>query len=458
MNYSEIRDQIKSAIQKAHDGQDVEMQYDAFYNLFKTQQLDQSLYFDFGWLIYYMLKHVPSEQFTKRKKLLHAYLKLNLPKPSLLHSLILREAVKIEKETPLEFRIRDFMMLWGWDNIRDEDWNRFNTDGGKTASSLVEKLISVYAKEIKTDRVIPPEDFNKMVDKAIERYPDNQNMPSYKATILLALGDKTGAVTHYKKLLIKYPAKQFLWNEVADLVEDNELRIALVVKAIKAQRNEELFAKYRLKLTRLLLEKGLLQNAKYELEKYRQFYLSKGWHLNNEFRHTAATIPANVVAENTDELYTRYLPLIDDFIYCDIPRYIAIKISDKQIDDTRHPGRKLSQWTLRTKNEILRLSKPEKFGLDKRTKNGSPFEIRTLDGKVVWIKKSNSNPLEQDWIKKVEGTINIRTDRKGNPYAILEGVYISRKLLDGVSDNQNARIIALKQEDGRWSAIASTKI
>lgn len=133
--------EIKNALAVAKAGGNVDNLLKKLRNIFANDELSQNLYVDCGWLIYYALKNTPTNNPDKRKLLLLDYIRLELPSPELLHSLILAEAVKIEKNTPLQFRIRDFMSLWGWENLRDEDWEQYKTDNGNIVPSLVEKLI-----------------------------------------------------------------------------------------------------------------------------------------------------------------------------------------------------------------------------------------------------------------------------------------------------------------------------
>ena len=91
-------------------------------------------------------------------------------------------------------------------------------------------------------------------------------------------------------------------------------------------------------------------------------------------------------------------------------------------------------------------------------KNGTPLELKIQDKRIVWIKMSNQNPLQQDWIKRLEGFIRLRKDKNKNDYALIEGVYIGNRLLKGISDGDAVKVIAIKQEDGRWIAISNSKI
>lgn len=450
--------EIKQALETAKTGRDVDDMLKKLRNAFANGEISHNLHYDYGWLIFYALKNTPISNPYKRKLLLFNYIKLELPKPELLHSLILSEAVKTEKNTPLQFRIRDFMNLWGWENLRKEDWEQYKTDDGNTVASLVEKLISVFAKELKTDSVMSPDEFEKIVDKALAMYPTSQYMPFYKAVVLKSQGRNAEALDYYRKLILKSPTKFYLWHQASALVEDKELKIALLCKAINVEKDESFTGRCRLDLAKALISKRLFANAKCELDKYRDFYVSHGWTLKPDYLDVAQLLPLNQPSVDNEALYRYSIRNADEFIYDAIPSVFALKIADKLIDDRNRPGKKFTQWILRTKNNIQSLRKPSKFGLDNRTPNGVIFEIKLQDGKIVWITKSERNSLDEDWIKKLEGEIKTRIDRNGKPYSILNGVYIGAKLLNGIKDGYNVKITAIKQEDGRWSAISLKRL
>ena len=112
---------------------------------------------------------------------------------------------------------------------------------------------------------------------------------------------------------------------------------------------------------------------------------------------------------------------------------------------------------MRTKDAPLRLKKPQKFNLDKRTPNGAIFNAKVHNGKIVWIKAS-TNAIAEDWAKELSGTVASRIGKNGKRYTFIQGVYVGENLLKGISDGDNIKVIAIIQDDGRWSAISSTKI
>ena len=421
--------------------------------IYEQGELLEQLYPDYGWIIYHALKNTNVNETHARKLLLFDYLKLDLETPSVLHSLILSEAVKIEKSNPLQFNFKEFVKLWGLGNLRDEDWQQFKTDDGKVFSSLVEKLITVYVRELKTDHVEPANDFVEVLDKALGMFGNNQNLPYFKAITLIAQSKKEEATNYYRQLIIKNPNKFYLWQQTAEIVEDIETRIALLCRAVNTGEDETFIGGARLALAALLIDKGLCANAHHELDIYRKTYEKNQWHLKTEFIDLARRIPQGTIpTSNNKELYNEYATLADQFIYSQLPSTYVVKTGGKMVDDRMHPGRKYLEWTLVTQSKRLFLKKPLKFGLDKKAPDGTIFEAKLLKDKIVWIKPVESEPT-LDWLKQATGTVQRRTNKDGKPYAIIDKIYVGERLLKNIADGQTITVIATKRDD-KWNAIA----
>lgn len=445
--------ELKDALENAKHGADAIAPHGRFLAYYNEGDLDPNLYQDFGWLTYYALKQTDTAEVQKRKILLGQYLKLNLPRPSLLHSLILGEAVKVEQHTPLQFRIRDFVRLWDLDNLRDEDWDQFRTDEGNLLSSLVEKLISVFSRELKTDRVEAPEYFIELVDKALERYPKSQNLPYSKATALISQGKTQEALAYYGDLIMRFPSKSYLWSQTAELVEEVDAKIGFLCKALLCGVEDEFLGRVRLRLAYLFYQKGLLSNAKHELEKYRETYQNKGWHLKSEYQQLYSQLASVPDEESNESVYAAYAARADEFVYSSLPTVLAVKVGESQSEDRFHPGRKITTWFLRTDDATLKLRKPFKLGLERRTPNGTAFDVKLQEDKIVWVKK-HPDRVSAPWLKEFSGDVRLRTDRKGRKYAIISGAYVGEAILQGVGDGQWIKVLALQQADGRWAAIS----
>ncbi|MDE7159432.1 MAG: TTC39/IML2 family protein [Muribaculaceae bacterium] len=447
--------EVKDAVDRAKTGENAVGLWQTVSAIYDRNELDEQLYQDFGWLIYYTLRQTSQNDTRLRKTLLHQYLKLELPRPSILHSLILAEGVRLEQTTPLQFRIRDFIRLWGLDNLRTEDWEQFRTNEGHLIPSLVEKLIGVYAKELKTDGVEAPEEFSRLVDRALEKYPSSQNMPYFKATVLISQGKKEEALEYYRSLIMKFPSKYYLWSQAAELTDDIDIKTGLLSKALLCGEDEIFLGRVRLRMAALLITKGLPANAKRELEIYKGTYIAKGWGLKQEYWNVYNTIPSVEAVEDNRDIYSEYSKTADEFIYRTLPDITVVKVSERQIDDRSRPGKKITYWNLCSENENFSLKKPGKFGLKGRTPDGALFSIKVKNRRIVWIKRQN--PEGENWLKKVTGEVCSRMDRKGNRFAIVTGVYVGSQLLRHVSDGQIISVLARRQKDGRWSAITLLK-
>ncbi|MBD5172381.1 MAG: hypothetical protein HDT02_04090, partial [Bacteroidales bacterium] len=402
--------EIKDAVENAKKGADVVSAHRQATEWYNKGELAKQVYPDFGWLIYYVLKKTAAGEVHKRKALLNQYLQLDLAKQSYLHSLILVEAIKVEQHTPLQFRMRDFVRLWGLENLREEDWEQYRTEEGNTLPSTVEKLIGVYAKELKTDGVEASEDFSQLVDKALTKYPKSQNMPYFKATVLVSQGKVQEALTYYKNLILQFPSKFYLWNQTAELVEDTDTKIGLLCKALTCGADDEFLGGVRLRLAFLLYQKGLRENAKHELERYRETYQYKGWNLKPEFWQIYNLVNSVEKSIDNNMIYSEYVVKADEFIYSSLPTVVAVKVGEIQSEDRNHPGRKITTWILRTAKDTIKLRKPAKFRLNRHSPNGAIFDVKLQDGRIVWIKNHTGN-FSLSWLKELSGEVKLRTDR-----------------------------------------------
>ena len=128
-------------------------------------------------------------------------------------------------------------------------------------------------------------------------------------------------------------------------------------------------------------------------------------------------------------------------------------MGESQSDDRNHPGRKITTLILRTEKSTLRLRKPAKYGLPRRIPNGTAFDVKVQDDKIVWIKPRTS-PVITAWLKEHTGEVHLRTDRNGHSYTMISGSYVGEKLLKGISEGSRIKVLSIRQSDGRWSAIA----
>lgn len=228
----------------------------------------------FGWELYKHTKElmaVENIMLEAVKRNLNDYLKLDVEKPSLLHSCVLQLAGKVAgKLTGKDkFNMLVFSRLWNLDNLRPEDFERFRAEDGKQYSSLAEKVIQQVAKEAaasgnvrEQERVLPH------LDAAIERFPDNVWFKLDKAKLLLSLGMHDEALAFGLAVAKAKSNDYWAWGLLGDIVSmtDEEAALGCYCKALSCPAEDKFTGKIRLKVARRMLESNNLSAAKLEVE------------------------------------------------------------------------------------------------------------------------------------------------------------------------------------------------
>ncbi len=231
---------------------------------------DREVQTGLGWEL---LKHskelMASESFNLGaiKRNLNDYLKLDVEKPSLLHSCVLQLATKLVSQD--KFSMLVFSRLWNLDKLRHEDFERFRAPDGKEYPSLAEKVIQQVGKEAAAaDNVQEQKQVLPHLEAAIERYPDNIWLKLDKAKLLLALGMNDDALEFG---LFVAKAKQndyWAWELLGDIVSrtDHHAALGCYCKALSCPTEDKFTGKIRLKVAQRMLEANHFAAAKFEIE------------------------------------------------------------------------------------------------------------------------------------------------------------------------------------------------
>ena len=127
-----------------------------------------------GWAVYhYLSSHVLNmPSYEIRAKLL-AFLQMQLPAPSPLHSAVLFFVTKEHQHIGTEFNFPTFFEMWGPQNLREEDWERHKSKRGTYYESIAEKALHLLE--------MAPKEFQKadltrrLAEEALKRYPNNSH-------------------------------------------------------------------------------------------------------------------------------------------------------------------------------------------------------------------------------------------------------------------------------------------
>lgn len=231
---------------------------------------------------------------------------------------------------------------WGLNNFRKEDWSREEYEG-KEMPSLVEKAIGRYLKALKLRQYQDSNvAFTELLNEAISRYTDGDQLERNLALIRIAQGEKAEALSIYRNLLLKLN-RYYVWKELSDATDDKTLKISALCKAIISEPQDKFLGSVHLALASLLIEDNQLEVAKGELNTFRNTYQSEGWGPNDEYKRLAQLIPDSIVgAPDNKKFYLDHILPAEEFVYSDIEWTTLVvydiytqKKNDKEIEKAK---------------------------------------------------------------------------------------------------------------------------
>lgn len=253
-----------------------------------------------GWELYRLIKgelegkqddelSPPIVQRVKRH--LNTYLKQEIGGPDLLHSLMLRQALRLTKGNHL--KVLPFLRLWNPDEFSDEDFERQTGKDGKIYPSLVEQVIQAAASEAaESDRADDRHFIQPHVQAAMKRFPDN----IWLTLNLTKLFRGMGRIDEALKLAVEFAREKaseyWAWELIADLVpNDIDLRRSCYAKALSCSQDDDFVGKVRLKLAALIEEMHPAE-ARYEVERMIAHRTRTGYQIPREALSLAERLAA----------------------------------------------------------------------------------------------------------------------------------------------------------------------
>lgn len=359
-------------------------------------------HYAFGWIIYYALHQSDSREIASRKQMLADYLKLRLVKPHKLHSMVLTEAIRLykdavnfsfgkQKEEAVTFSFLRFFDLWGIENLRPNDWNR-KVVADKTLSSTVEKLMTVMVNQLEAERVAPKNEYVAIADRAVDLYNDSSTVFAQRAAMHALEGNREAHREMLTKALLISPHKFHLWSRLADTVDakaNPNLYVSLLYKALSSPGQEDFKGKIRLQLSKFLADNKAYPQALWELNRVKETYTAKEWHLPKDFEAVLSSIPADTQPSDPKDIYRKVAHLADDVLYSNLPAVVMEKIYHKEPtpEEAARFRRPEISWKLGDSQGNSLWIKPRRHGIDPMLPKGTLLEVKIFNGKIVKANK-----------------------------------------------------------------------
>lgn len=132
--------------------------------------------------------------------------------PGLLHSLLLTQVLKVNKEWP---RFLAFARWWDPGCLRPEDREPFALDNGKRLPSLELRLVYAVGRAISAGSAEENPDLVRwgaeLLDTALEAHPNDQWLHYYKSKRLIGLGQTAEARKHLLPVLRRQQQASWAW-------------------------------------------------------------------------------------------------------------------------------------------------------------------------------------------------------------------------------------------------------
>ncbi len=295
---------------------------------------DRDTHTGFGWELYKHSKELMAAENVNLgavKRNLNDYLKLDVDKPSLLHTCVLQLAAKLAGQD--KFSMLIFSRLWNLEYLRSEDFERYRAEDGKEYPSLAEKVIKQAGKEAAaSDNAQERNYILPHIDAAIERFPDNIWLKLDKAKVLLSLGRHVEALVCGLAVAKAKSNDCWAWDLLGDIVSrtDQEAALGCYCKALSCPTDDNFTGKIRIKVAQRMLESNDRAAAKHEIEIVMRSREREG----HKIPEAAAEIASEPwydgikAASSNRDFYQAHAPTAEALLFSDLP-WLEANIGDK---------------------------------------------------------------------------------------------------------------------------------
>ncbi|WP_341228433.1 hypothetical protein [uncultured Arcticibacterium sp.] len=371
-----------------------------------------------------------SIEHKKGIQLFEAIRPFSLAKGSEAYSFLFKALHKLLKETESYIQ---FVNWWGFENFRQEDFQKEKMPNGKEVMAVVEQGYIAYAKHLLPKRAITgelvfdnasAEAFLPTLSKVITDYPDYQYPAYFNAKLLLALGENDKILESLLPFAKKKRNDFWVWEILAEVFSNEPEKVfACYCKALSCKAPEEMLVKLRQKMTRILVSKKLYREARTEIDLLVNSRREHGFKIPEEVSNWQATewYENAISAKNNFRFYKAHLSMAESLLFSDtLEELIIVEF-------------------VNTHKKILNfIASEEKFGFFKydRFLNdvevGDILKVRFQGGsneamyRIFTAVKEDDAAFREKFMKEVSGIVNIPS---GKAFGFIDDVFIHPTLV-----------------------------
>ncbi|MDI3527796.1 MAG: hypothetical protein PWR03_1979 [Tenuifilum sp.] len=231
-----------------------------------------------------------------------------------------------------------FAEWWDFDNFRSEDYlkDEFN---GKKKMAIVEQAYIAYSKKLLKGETLDSFGELRLVDKdkirfflpkldsLINKHPEYEYPPYFKAKLLLALGNEENALSAFLPFAKQKRNDFWVWVLMAEIFSyDKDIQFACYCKALSLKTPEEYLVKLRQSFAEMLIEKRMYDEAKTEILKIITTRERKDWKVPNQIlKWTEQEWYKSATSKNDNsDLYLKHSKIAEEILIKDLPEELIV--------------------------------------------------------------------------------------------------------------------------------------
>ena len=274
-----------------------------------------------AWELYRVLKLILDEKepdFNLAKRYLNDYLKLNVEKPSLLHTCFLQIAVKLSKEGRI--KMGAFVKIWNLEYLRSDEYEQYKADDGKIYPSLAEKVIQHASKDASYRKSLDDLEyiFPYVID-SIKRFPNNMWLKLNRTKALLGLEKYDDALLSGIEVVKNKNNDYWSWELLGDIHQyiSKELALACYCKALLCSKDLNFVGKVKSKLADLLICNNDYSRARFELDEIISYKKENSQKITDEIKITISQgwYEETKPSPSNDKFYRDHAPIAESILY-----------------------------------------------------------------------------------------------------------------------------------------------
>lgn len=160
---------------------------------------------------------------------------------------------------------RCWILCWRLDFRKGKDGNEFQPFAVQFAKKCFELIKKHYKFQSNTDLI---KALSHVYDQIEDHKAGDEWTTRHHAILYAWMGDKQCAVTRYRDLLKEMGDKYYIWQEMAQFIDEASLRVGFLLRALELEKTEDLIGPLRLQTAEALLEIGFTAEARIYLDYY----------------------------------------------------------------------------------------------------------------------------------------------------------------------------------------------